>query len=347
MPKLWRYSALLTIVVGIVSALFSPDPLLSFYVLALLIISLVFFIVVQALPDSWKRSLALVVLVSLSFQALIGLYQFVTQLSFASSILGIAYHSAADLGTAVIETADGRWLRAYGASGHPNAFGGFMALGHIGSLIFYIRSRRISARIFFAFLYLLFLPAVLVSFSRAAYLALIIGLIAVMYENRQALRSSWKATVTIASLTVLMTVAVVSLYFPLYIARADMSNRLEVMSISDRGDLNRRGLDNFKDSPLIGVGLGASTLADKQKMPSLAAWHFQPAHNYWLLAASEGGVFFVFGLAALWAFAYQKSRQRRLVSVFVVMFMLTLFDHWLFSLPLGSAWTFLLFALIW
>ncbi|MDP3837144.1 MAG: O-antigen ligase family protein [bacterium] len=347
MPRLWLYSVLVILIAGATSAFFSPYPLLSFYVLSLLVLSLVFFVFIQALPSSWKRGLALVFIVSLSLQALIGFYQFTTQLSFASSILGIASHSAADLGTAVIETADWRWLRAYGASSHPNAFGGLMAVGAIASLIFYIRSKQLNARIFFAFLYVLFLPAVLVSFSRAAIMALLVGLAAVIYENRKALRSSWKMTVTIVCLGIITTTAVLTLYFPLFAARSDMSNRLEQMSIADRGELNQRGLDNFLDYPILGTGLGASTIADSRRMPGLEAWHFQPAHNYWLLAAAEGGIFFVFGLSALWAFAYQKSRQRRLVSIFVVMFMLTLFDHWVLSLPLGSAWTFFLFALIW
>lgn len=347
LPRIWLYSAAVVLISGLISAIFSPYPLLSFYVVILLALSLIFFIFIQSLPASWKRGLALMFLISLTFQALLGLFQFTTQLSFSNSFLGIASHSAADLGAAVIETADGRWLRAYGASSHPNAFGGLMAIGAIASLVFYIRARQLKGRIFFAFLWPVFLSAALISFSRAAILALFVGLVAVIYENRQALRSSLKMMATIFCLGVISASAVIILYFPLFAARSDMSNRLEQKSLTDRGVLNQRGLNNFFDRPMLGTGPGASTIVDKERLPWLEPWHFQPAHNYWLLAAAEGGIFFAFGLSVLWLSAYKKSRQRRLISVFIVMFMLTLFDHWLFSLPLGSAWVFFLLALIW
>ncbi|MBV5343419.1 hypothetical protein JZU68_07360, partial [bacterium] len=84
-------------------------------------------------------------------------------------------------------------------------------------------------------------------------------------------------------------------------------------------------------------------LGGQRVMP---VWSYQPAHNYWLLAATESGIFFAGAWVLIWYFSYQKSRQSRLLGLWAGLLVLTLFDHWLFSLPLASFWFFFWLALI-
>jgi O-antigen ligase len=61
----------------------------------------------------------------------LGWFQVLTGGSSESTLLGIADKDAQTLGVAVVETDDGRTLRAYGTFPHPNIFGGYLAVGVI------------------------------------------------------------------------------------------------------------------------------------------------------------------------------------------------------------------------
>src|SRR3989344_3679058 len=61
-------------------------------------------------------------------EAVWGIEQFFFQIVPANSFLGEAFHSALNLGDSVIQTADGRFLRAYGTLPHPNVLGGMLSV---------------------------------------------------------------------------------------------------------------------------------------------------------------------------------------------------------------------------
>lgn len=348
--RLWRWSLVLFLFSGAASIFISPDPWLSFsrYLFWLSAVSL--FLGLASVPASWRRSFLFIFLASLSVQALIGLGQFFGQLSFASSYLGLAAHDAGTAGSVVIETASGRWLRAYGASDHPNVFGGLMALASLISIYLWTQTRARGLRLLLLGAYVLFFTALLASFSRAAMLAFMVGLIVSIWEHRHWLQAHWRVALAWLSLSLLLVGLFGWQYRELIWERTQLSNRLEITSINERQEFNQRALNDFFQHPFLGSGLGASTLYDSKR--DLASglnqpvWSYQPAHNYWLLAAAEGGFIFALSLLGLWFCAYQKSRQSRLRGLFVVLLILTLFDHWLFSLPLAPSWLFFFFALI-
>ena len=350
LPIFWRWSALVLLLSAVASASISPDLTLSVYRCFLLLLSLVLFFSVSQCPSSWRRWLAIIFLLSLSLQALLGLSQFFTQTSFASSYLGIATHHAGEQGVSVIETANGRWLRAYGASDHPNAFGGLMAIAALASVYFFSRASNLWAQRGLLLTYILFFTAALSSFSRAAILALLVGLSIYILGN--IVRKEVKRRYIF--LVIFLSVVIACLFFwqyqDLLRSRAKINNRLEQISLDERQLFNERAEKDFISHPFLGVGLGASTLFDKEKdlaaQGAMPVWSYQPAHNYWLLAATESGIFFVSAWLLIWFFAYQKSRQARLLGLWMGLLILTLFDHWLFSLPLASFWFFFWLALI-
>jgi O-antigen ligase len=332
------------------SIFISGDYYLSLYRFLLLLTAVIFYFIVKQLPPLIRQRLFLIFLFSLGLQACIGLIQFITQTSFASKYLGIAYHQASDLGTIVIETTSGRWLRAYGASDHPNIFGGLMALAALASAYLFLVEQRFKVRAYFLGAYVLFFLATLVSFSRAAVLALALGLIYIVIKNWRLRFYKLRPSIALLFLSFLLLGIFAGLYGDLILVRTHTQGRLESISLNERQTYNQRAWKNFLSSPLLGVGLGDSTGFDRQRdlkeNQIYPAWNYQPAHNYWLLAATESGLFFLFALVGLWYLMYKKSRKHRLLGIFLALFILTLFDHWLFSLPLASLWLAFCFALI-
>ena len=75
-------------------------------------------------------------------QSFLGIYQFLTQFSFASKWLGMALHDPRALGTSVVEFADERWLRAYGGLPHPNVLGGFLVVALAMTVVMWQKSQK-------------------------------------------------------------------------------------------------------------------------------------------------------------------------------------------------------------
>lgn len=334
------------LVSSVIAGIFSPDPYLALYHSLLLLASLLLFYCLSQLPKEWQRQLLYVFLLSLAMQAAIGIFQFLTQSSFASTILGLAYHGASEAGISVIELSSGRWLRTYGASDHPNVFGGLMAIAALLSAYLWQGERRKLYQIISLSFFLLFFSALIISFSRAAYLTFALSFLVLLIENRGHLRRFLFLTLSILLLSSLFFCQ----YSDLLVSRLDSNRRLEQISLQERGDFNQRAWKSWQNNFWLGVGLSNSTLVDRKNDQSLnneqAVWHYQPTHNYWLLAALEGGIFFVSALFLFWLFVYQKSRSHRVTAIFIAFFILSLFDHWLFSLPLSSFWFFFVLALI-
>lgn len=341
-----KVAAILFLLSLILSLFYSLDPLLSFYRYIWLIIFVISLYAISHLPQNWRTYILVTLLLSIFFQALLGVHQFLTQLSFSSSIMGMALHDASRAGTIVLESVSGRYLRAYGPLDHPNVFGGIMALAVIVSAYLFLRINNRYQHLLFLVLFIVFNLALLTSFSRAAILAFVLAYSVFLIENRKSIK--------VWSILLLSSVIIILLfswqYHELLFSRLQVNNRLEQISLNERKDFNQSAWYNFFQHPVIGTGLSNSTLVirenDLKNQLDLAAWNYQPAHNYFLLILNEGGIILFIAVLLFWYFAYKKSRSYRLLALFVTFFILTLFDHWLFSLPLTSVLPFFWLALI-
>ncbi len=109
-------------------------------------------------------------------QAIVGIGQVVGQSSLGLSWLG-EYHLSPNLGVSVITASDGtRFLRAYGLADHPNMLAGVLAMGLIllgGALA----TRPTVGPSWRLVAFVLGIATLLLTFSRGAWFALVIGLI--------------------------------------------------------------------------------------------------------------------------------------------------------------------------
>jgi len=345
------------------SFFFAADQILAFYRYILFLVGLGLFYLLQegfrknVYEDCCLNKINIVYsfLASVFLQALLGIYQFLTQSSFACKYLGLAAHYPDSLGASIIETVSGRWLRAYGGLDHPNIFGGVLAVSLV--IVAYLlakkkmlnSSQEVWSSIFLFIFYFFALFALFFTFSRAAWLALVVGLVILLIQlivNKD----RWMLGRYIALLFFsLVLISIVSFsYSDLITTRWHMDSRLEVKSLTERQAYLDQAKDLIKDNWLFGVGPGNYTVAlmTQNKITS-SIWDYQPVHNVFLLLWSESGIFALLFFVLFLIFLIKKDRREAFSwAIFGVLIILMLFDHWLWSLPFGFLFLFLFLGLI-
>jgi hypothetical protein len=119
-------------------------------------------------------------------------------------------------------------------------------------------------------------------------------------------------------------------------------------SWSDRVGLLRSSLHIIKENLLTGVGLGDFTanMGDTVPRSGNGILLLQPVHNIFLLVVSEIGLIgFTLSSTLLYFFFKDRKWSLRFVIGLIAVFVIGMFDHYLFSLPQGLLLFFLIFIL--
>lgn len=346
-----------------ISIFFAPDKVLALYRYFILLAGLSLFFIIRSGttqrnyedPLLNKFSLIYSLLASVLAQALLGIYQFLTQSSFAFKYLGLAQHNPSALGSAVVETANGRWLRAYGGLDHPNILGGVLAISLI--LVAYLLAKKkmlntrkeVWSSIFLFIFYFIFLYALFFTFSRSAWLALVVGFVALLIAFIVS-KDKWIISRFVALIffsAVFVGIAAAS-FQELIMVRVDAQARLEQKSIIDRQSYLVQARSLVQKNFLSGIGIGNYStvvgLADQNKKP---AWDYQPVHNSFILILVESGIFSFLSLLVFLFFLVKNGRREIFAwAIIAPLVVLMLIDHWLISLPFGVLFFFLLLGLI-
>jgi len=358
-PFLWLMVSGFSLFV-FVSFFIAIDKNLAYYRFIVYLISLGLFYLLRQenRPEAYENTLIsksktiIVFLSSIFFQAILAIYQFLSQSAFAFKYLGLAEHQPDFLGTSVVETATGRWLRAYGGFDHPNILGGVLALSLILALFLLVRKKLITSKyeimqsLFLFIFYFTGLLALIFSFSRSAWFAysvsLIILLIVFLLKRNI---SAFKRSLIIVFFTLILSVVIYIPFNDLFITRIEANNRLEEKSLNERSEQIVECREVLENNWLFGVGLGNYTNVLKERdQIKKADWNYQPVHNTFLLIFSELGLFsLIFFFGIIIALAKDERKSLYFWPIIISLFVLMFFDHWLLSLPFGL--TFLLFIL--
>ncbi|MFA6514008.1 MAG: O-antigen ligase family protein [Patescibacteria group bacterium] len=360
-PLIWYFLGILEVCV-LISFFFAPDQLLALYRYIVFLGGLGLFYLVreginrEAYEESClnRTRIIYIFLTSVFFHSVLAIYQFLSQSSFAFKYLGLASHDPQAFGSSVIETMSGRWLRAYGGLDHPNILGGVLVFALLLSAYLLARKKIINSQLQIWNLVLLFfsyffaLVALFFTFSRTAWIAYFIGMIilAIALMKREERWVSGRFFV-LSFFSVMLLILSAVPYRELIFTRLEAQNRLEKISISERKESIVDSFSVIKKYPLFGVGVGNYVkyleVNDKTRnsLPS------QPVHNVFLLVFSENGIF-AFSSLFLFIVFLAKSRRRESFSLAVIaaMFVFLMLDHWLFSLPFGILFFFLVLGLI-
>jgi O-antigen ligase len=288
-------------------------------------------------------------------QAVVAIGQVLGQHSLGLAGLG-EWLLAPSLGVSVVTTIEGtRVLRGYGLADHPNILGGILAVGLV-LLVAVSPGRSRPARALQLAVVGLAAVALLLTFSRGAWLALVVGLAVVgtmllMGGARSALRS-----VALAGAVGALSVAPFALAFaPALAARTDAVGPIstEVRSIAERGATAELTAQVFAQHPITGVGLGGLPLAQHALEPAFAD-AYQPASFVLLDAAAETGiagaalylVIFAMPWLALWRARRRFTPDLAAASgVLAVIIVVGLFDYYTWTYPAGRIWAWLALAL--
>ncbi len=301
---------------------------------------------------------------------ILGWFQHLNGFSAASTLLGLAEKHVETKGIAVVATDTFRSLRAYGSFPHPNIFGGYLAIG-ISLIFLSSRACRLSpppsqgggrgvvvsdseiSRLvpnplpltpYLSSLTLILLTStLLLTFSRSAWLATIVGLIAILLMTK----SDPKEKTNLKSFVIFFaSIAVMSLFLHNHIAaRFNPTLPVEATSITERTSQYQSFTNVFKINPLTGTGSGTYVFALESTSKGNPSWSYQPIHNTFLLILAEIGIlgFLSFSYLIFQIFVYISpsftrrgsggGRMLSMPSIFLLQLLpIALLDHYLFSL---------------
>jgi len=263
-------------------------------------------------------------------QALWGIWQFLSQSTFANKWLGVAIHPLTQGGTSVVLTEAGRWLRAYAGQVHPNVLGGLLIVTCLVTVWLYFNRHREEGgktdrrgdlwRLlrfarndsFFLWLYIIQLVGLFFTFSRGAWLALFLTLGLWWWNNKRSVIARSEATTqshqiatplppiegsarndslgVIVIVTIFVFIILGSIYWQPTMGRIFGGSKLEQQSIEDRAGSVKESSSLLEQVWWKGTGMGNYTYVLSQHNPGLKAWYYQPVHNIFLLVLTELGV---------------------------------------------------------
>lgn len=292
----------------------------------------------QDRPDT-LRSFTIGSILALVSQLGIGFWQYWTQST--AFLLPIGLNWPGDLlpamkGASVVELIDGtRWLRAYGSLPHPNILAGVVFVSLACLVALYLAQTR--GKFFTLGLIGLGVVLLVLTFSRSAWLGLaVFGLVLTLFARHFPL----------GRMLLLSFVALACFALMAFLLRDLMTTRLgespvstETFSVSARSWLAGQGLQYFNERPFSGLGIGAFILALAQRAGP--GYIIEPVHNVALLAASElglGGLVLLGGMTLSVAWLSLRGPQTGTILLFATLaglFTISMFDHYLWSLPPG------------
>jgi hypothetical protein len=281
-------------------------------------------------------------------QGLLAIWQFFSQNVFSSKWLGVASHSASDIGAAVIQTADERWLRAYGSFGWPNSLGIYLAVVFVLGILL---TQKFSKKLQPLFLagQIIIATGLIFSFSRGAWLAGALGIIflmilAIWKKQKQTILLILKNIIA----GILILIVLLAILPNLFTNRFQATGYLEQLSLGERsaqfGIAQTIIFDNFFKG--VGPGLFTYYLADNFEAPAYGL--YQPVHNIYLLAMAELGIILFTVVIIGLLFLIKRLYKTNLIFLPVIFILLCFgfFDHYLWTLFGGQILLFSIFGLV-
>lgn len=261
--------------------------------------------------------------------AVMALYEVITGQSMGLWIVGNWDFSVLTPGIARVQLLGHTILRPYTVFPHPNVLGGISTVFAV-LFIFWLNSNKEKSWLKTLSILSTWL-LVLVSFSRSAWIAGIIGLVIFLVIKRRHVYVSRPILFFggISLLVIIPYISQISIHEP---------------AVSERIELMERSIDMIKSKPLFGGGNGNFTLILKEFRTAEKQLLLQPVHVVWLLIASELGVItaiiFILGLAWLLrdiVTLRDEKAKLTLGIIWVIISIISLADHYWWSLPIGSA----------
>ncbi len=266
----------------------------------------------------------LALIITVIFQSLIGIYQFVQQTAvYGYNLLGEPNISSY-IGLAKTTLQGKELVLPYGTTAHPNLLGGFLAiyLLTIWLAVFSAKTNPIWKSLLAGLASIVGTITLALTFSISSWLVLGLGLIAFLLKQKKVLLSL-AAAIFIAAPIVIYFCAANGLSLPL----------MEQNSLLRRSYLNTAALRMGGSNLLAGVGLNSFTRYVEQYSPEREVVRFvQPAHHGGLLWLAETGLAGIIFSIALFFLLKQHNQGNRILLAAIVLTPALALDHYLLTL---------------
>lgn len=320
------------------SALWSADWRTSLYIAAHF--WLIFLLILSLREWHWVwNSVLKGFCAALIFQAVIGIIEFNLQSHHFLAALGLHWPGLIDAtsaGASILKFADGQnFLRVYGTFPHPNMLGGFVLICMAAVIVMVLYKKKIHWPALFLLMAGTFL--LVATFSRSAWLGMAVFLLIITIKFRLSERTKILLILSFIISAALFTLIPLR---ELFISRTTApTTATEEFSLVGRVWLSQQALAYTKERPFTGVGIGSFViqLAERDGERNFV----EPVHNVPLLLLSELGIV---GLAVLISILVLMGREflaAERVNLILInavlagMGIISLFDHYLWSLPPG------------
>lgn len=351
----WKWMVIAGTLIPFISVVWAAEPAVAFFGALHILEAVLLVAVIISVPRSAFRFVGGVFVAGAVVQALLAFYQIAAQWVHPSTLFGMALQDPIVPGVSVVETAGGRFLRAYGGLPHPNILGGYfvIALFVLVSLLREVRQRWLWLVALFGAA--LLAGSLFLTFSRSAWIALVVGVVGITALLVRRGKDELREPITrfrIVSLAVVV-ICVMGLFTfafrDVVAARFSGIGRLETISQEERIGGVQDALKLMQARPIAGWGMSMFTAALASTMPGNPAWAYQPVHNVPLLMIAELGVFgallLLAILAGLWWFLrtqWKPHVQDSLIcfagcaGALLAIAVIAILDHYLWSLYAGA-----------
>ncbi len=365
------------------SILWAPDQMLAGYFVVKLSLAVGVFLMVKSLDEKESKVVVLLLVLGAALESALGVWQFLLQSTFVSTLLGMSAHEAGQAGTSVLKLGDGRWLRAYGTLPHPNILGGFLGAVFVLGIGYLARFGRDGMRTVLmsraelresgvslwdrfmdtvrmsgiTLAGAMILLGLLLTFSRSAWLGATMGI--VVYGAWSIKYHVWGGRYlrVLGVLAVVLAVFTSVLYeqiFPRFdstVIAAEGSVSERVQSLWDAERVIGEG------NILLGTGVGNFTAEMMRLQSDRPVWSIQPAHNVFVLIFAElglvGFVLFVLFLVVVIKSCIpghppaggRDDKNIVFLGVLVTLLPSLFLDHWLWTSHFGLFFLFILLGL--
>jgi len=348
--KFFYFAALIAIIAALIilNIVFSANAGTSFYKVLTLIEGFALAIFIIFYPYNFKKFSWAFIGAGL-IQSIYAINQFFNQKIIANKWLGMAAQDPEILGTSVIETASGRFLRAYGALPHPNILAGFLVICLLFIVYQYLTETNKKKINIILTSFIITFTALFMTFSRSAWLAMFVSMIfiIIMAGIKKDLWKKYKLPINKIIITILFIAIAFSLVkSDLIFTRIQIEDRLEIKSMTERLTGYKDAWQIFKNNIFLGTGLGNYTIALAELRPDWEVWDLQPVHNGLFLSIIEMGIILsimLLGFIILicrYLIKLLKGKWFNMdiifsISIILSLFIICLLDHFLWSFYFG------------
>ena len=332
--------------VAFVSIFWSLDKGVAVYGwIKILIAVAVFWLVINLKFNNTKALVALVL--GAVVQSLFAVQQLIMGRVLDFKWIGMFAKDPAAAGVSVVEIAAERFLRAYGTQVSPNILGGILVIAFFAILLLYLKSDQRYQKLFSLASLVLIIVGIVLSFSRASWLALAIGIVSYFVIGHFHKSLNLRRALEFFSAFLLVLVLCVMVFWQPIITRIKSDDRLEVKSTVQRLTYENEASILIQKYQPLGVGINNYTVGIYKDIDSsFDSWAYQPVHNVWLLITAELGWLGIVAAACILSFFVIMISRRSFVIInnqfftifsvqLIVLFILLWFDHWLWSSHLG------------